>query len=164
MGQSPGTAAATALRPPASTARTWVRWSDLKKGKFLDHLAISGDVSAAAALIGVKVSAVYALRRRDAAFARDWQVAVDSGYQLLETLLLGHVLSGAAREAGIATPHGATLDMDAALRLLAAHRGAAGKRLDKATPPGARGDGADADADAAILRKLSAIEKRRGAA
>jgi len=102
MGQSPGTAAATALRPPASTARTWVRWSDLKKGKFLDHLAISGDVSAAAALIGVKVSAVYALRRRDAAFARDWQVAVDSGYQLLETLLLGHVLSGAAREAGIA--------------------------------------------------------------
>jgi hypothetical protein len=52
--------------------------------------------------------------------------------------------------------------MDAALRLLAAHRGAAGKRADKTGSPNGRG--ANADTDAAILRKLNAIEKRRGAA
>jgi len=142
--------------------RRWVRWTDLKKGKFLDHLAISGNVTAAAALIGVRVSAVYTLRRRDAGFARDWQIAIENGYQLLETLVLGHVLSGAARTTGIETPHGAMLDLDTALRLLAAYRGTAAKRSDKASPTGGRGD--IADADAAILRKLNAIEKRRGAA
>lgn len=162
MGLPPGTAATTAPRPTASTERRSVRWTDLKKAKFLDHLASSGNVTASAAVIGVRVSAVYALRRRDTAFARDWQVAIESGYQLLETLVLGHVLSGAARAAGIATPHGATLDMDAALRVLAAHWGVTGKRLDRAGLPGSHGDAGDADA--AILRKLNAIEKRRGAA
>jgi hypothetical protein len=162
MGLQPGTAAAAASRPTVSTGRRWVRWTDLKKSKFLDHLAISGNVSASAALVGVPVSAVYTLRRRDAGFSRDWQTAIDSGYQLLETLVLGHVLSGAARETGIATPDGTMLDMDAALRLLAAHRGAAGKRADKTGSPNGRG--ANADTDAAILRKLNAIEKRRGAA
>jgi hypothetical protein len=167
MGRPPATVAATETAdspgPPASAARRWVRWTELRKGRFLDHLAISGNVTASAALIGVRVSSVYALRRRDAGFARDWQVAVESGYQLLETLLLGHVLSGARRDTGIAAPDGVTLDMDAALRLLAAHRGAAAKRTDKPAPPG-RDGAAIAQTDAAILRKLNAIDKRRGAA
>ena len=164
MGLRPDTVAAT-TRPSVSRYRQ-VRWTEGRKGKFLDHLAISGNVTASADLIGVRVSAVYALRRRDAGFARDWQSAIDSGYQLLETLLLGHVLSGAAQGAGIATPQGAMLDVDSALRLLAAHRGPAARRPDKtgttgAGTPGARS--ATADTDAAILRKLNAIEKRRGA-
>lgn len=146
----------------ASQSRRWVRWTPLRKGKFLDHLAISGNVTASAAVAGVRVSAVYTLRRHDAAFARDWQTAIENGYQLLETLVLGHVLSGAARATGIETPHGTILDMDAALRLLTAYRGGAAKRADKAGPPEARST--IADADTAILRKLSAIEKRRGAA
>ena len=163
MGLRPDTVAAT-TRPVVSRYRQ-VRWTEGRKGKFLDHLAISGNVTASADLIGVRVSAVYALRRRDAGFARDWQSAIDSGYQLLETLLLGHVLSGAARGTGIETPQGAMLDVDSALRLLAAHRGPAGRRSDKAGSAGTPGgQSATADTDAAILRKLNAIEKRRGAA
>ena len=167
MGLRPRNAAATATltatRPTAFTGRKWVRWTQRMKAEFLDNLAGSCNVKASAEAIGVNVISVYALRRRDAEFALNWQIALASGYQLLETLVLGHVLSGASRDAGIETPHNAgTLDMDTALRLLSAHRNAAGKPSDTAGPPRRRSD--MAETDAAILKKLSAIEKRRGAA
>ncbi|WP_242139904.1 hypothetical protein [Sphingomonas sp. TREG-RG-20F-R18-01] len=156
-------ASLTATRPTAFTGRKWVRWTQRMKAEFLDHLAATCNVKASAEAIGVGVISVYALRRRDAEFAREWQIALESGYQLLETLVLGHVLSGAAREDGIATPHdSARLDMDTALRLLTAHRNASGKPSAEGGAPRRRAD--MADTDAAILKKLKAIEKRRATA
>ena len=80
--------------------RRWVRWTDLKKGKFLDHLAISGNVTAAAALIlgGVAELVAWARFRRAFIPARDQ----------LWTGLVG-VASGAALAVGAVqglNPHG----------------------------------------------------------
>lgn len=156
-------ASLTATRPTAFTGRKWVRWTRRMKAEFLDALAASCNVKGSAAAIGVGPVSVYALRRRDAEFAREWEIALESGYQLLETLVVGHVLSGASRDAGVAMPdESPTIDMDTALRLLSAHRNAFGKPSHNAGPPRQRAE--QADTDAAILKKLNAIEKRRDAA
>ena len=68
------------------------RWTGLMKARFLDHLAATCNVSASARAIGVRGFDVHRLRRRDAAFASDWGTAIEAGYQLLETHLVGIAL------------------------------------------------------------------------
>lgn len=158
--------AATALTATSATTIVRgkrVRWNLQMKAEFLDHLAASCNVTASAAAIGVGPLSLYGLRRRDPEFAREWQGALESGYQLLETMLLGHVLSGGTRTDAIETAHDAPkLDVETALRLLTAHRGSVGKPSSKIGRPLERAE--LADTAAAILKKLSAIEKRRGGA
>lgn len=55
--------------------RRYGRWTPLLRSRFLDALAIDGDVSAAAFLCGLSRQSVYRLRGRDAGFARDWDAA-----------------------------------------------------------------------------------------
>lgn len=154
----------------------WVRWNKAMKADFLDTLAATCDVTKSAAAIGVGTSSVYALRRRDPAFLEEWAQALRQGYQLIETLLLGHVLAGGARDKTIPdTEERGAIDVDTAIRLLNAHRtaqtgtggGIAPGRTGRAPN---RGGGprqqraSDADTDAAILKKLDAIDKRRALA
>ena len=142
------------------TGRKWMRWTARMKNAFLDHLAATGSIAGAAAAIGVGPSSVYQLRRRDAAFAAAWREAVLLAYDVLETLVLGHVLSGRADrtiEGGLGP-----IDFDQALRLLARHRDAlrgkpfsGGPRIAYATR---------AATDAAILKALDALERRKATA
>uniref|UniRef100_UPI0035CAFFD7 hypothetical protein n=1 Tax=uncultured Sphingomonas sp. TaxID=158754 RepID=UPI0035CAFFD7 len=167
----------TATRATAFTGRKWVRWTVRMKAEFLDSLAATCSVVDAAAAIGVGPVSVYALRRRDPAFLADWEQALMQGYQVLETRLLGHLLAGRGRTDPVARPEdgqgGGAVDVETILRVLAHHRaklgaedgGAAGRARGGR---GARGGPAprrasDADTEAAILKKLAAIEKRRGA-
>ena len=48
------------------------QWTPALRTRFLDHLSASGDVRAAAAHCGLSRQSVYKLRRRDPAFARQW--------------------------------------------------------------------------------------------
>ncbi|HEX8485407.1 hypothetical protein [Sphingomonas sp.] len=137
-----------------------VQWSPERKAAFLDHLAATCNVSASAAVVGVPATAIYPLRRRDADFAAAWGEALISGYEMLETQLVGHALNGGgARETtnGDVTPTG-TIDVDLALKLLGTHQGAmlgkplkGGPKLTKATSQ---------ETTEAILKKLRAIEGR----
>lgn len=155
----------TATRPTAFTGRKWVRWSRRMKAEFLDTLAATANVKRAAASIGVDPASVYALRRRDPEFLVEWGLALEQGYQVIETLLLGHVLAGGDRVGAIALPDDhVPIDVETALRVLALHRAAVagsgrarrgGPRLQRAS---------DGETDAAILKKLALIEKRRARA
>jgi len=113
-------------RPGGTSAPKRVRkrgapeWSKRRKARFLDHLAATCDVRASAAVVGVSPIHVYTLRRRDAAFAQAWSEALNLGYEMLETQLVGHAMAGG----GSALVNGATdrtgpIDVDLALRLLA---------------------------------------------
>src|SRR5687768_1549302 len=51
-------------------------WSPERKLRFLDRLAASGNVRAACAAVGMSRETAYALRRRDALFARGWAAAL----------------------------------------------------------------------------------------
>lgn len=137
-----------------------VRWSRKKKAAFLDHLAGSCNVVESAEAAGVPVRSVYTLRRKDAGFRDDWHEALLSGYEMLETAMVGYALAGGNAARTVVTGAGRTIDVDVALRLLSSHRNAllgkwrGGPKLRRALPE---------ETDAAILKKLAVIERGRAA-
>ncbi|HYE58036.1 MAG TPA: hypothetical protein VD948_06005 [Rhodothermales bacterium] len=64
------------------------RWSDEAETIFLDHLAATANVSASAKACGFTTQALYARRRKDAAFERRWDAALAQGYAHIEALLV----------------------------------------------------------------------------
>lgn len=150
-------ALSAAVQPTTSAGRAWSRWTKAMKSDFLDHLAATCNVKASAAAIGVSPASVYALRRHDPAFLAEWDKALDHGYQLLETMLVGHALTGSGgQQIDDGAPQLGKVEVDTALRLMAARRGHAADRARRGETPGPRAT--KAETDAAILKKLNAIE------
>ena len=99
-----------ARAPEASEARTRsVGW----RTAFLEALAETSNVTASAVRANVPLRTVYKVRRADAAFAAEWQLALHEGYDMLEMALLGYLRDPDPKR---------KMDVAAALRLLAAHR------------------------------------------
>lgn len=135
------------------------------KREFLDHLAATCDINAAAATIKVDPESVHGLRRSDPAFGAAWGEALAAGYEMLETRLVGHALAGGGREIAGATGRAGPIDAELALRLLSEHRGTATGATGRARRGGATARVASREqTDAAILRKLAQIERARGRA
>ena len=83
------------------------------RGYFLQALAETSNVTAAAARAGVSPARAYKLRRESADFAAQWRAALQEGYDHLEIEVLGFLRNpDPARK----------VDVTAAIRLLAAHR------------------------------------------
>lgn len=70
-------------------------WTEAKRRVFLDHLAATCNVRASAAAAGMGEHSAYALRRRDAGFAEQWQAAVATGYAAIEAMLMARAMCGA---------------------------------------------------------------------
>ena len=63
--------------------------------RFLDALAVTCNISKAAAFAGVHPTTVYKTRAKDAIFAEQWVAAMAIGYDRLEALVLEHGGAGA---------------------------------------------------------------------
>ncbi len=63
-------------------------WTKARRIRFLDHLAATCNVRAAVETVGLSMSSLYAMRRRDDAFAEEWRMALLAGYDRLEGELL----------------------------------------------------------------------------
>lgn len=153
-----GTAAVHAPDAP----RSWIRWTGRLKQAFLDHLASTRDVQGSARAIGVDPASVYYLRRKDSKFATEWAAALVLGYQMLETRLVGHVLSGGASEA--VPPDaidGGRFDPDQAVRALAMYRQVVKGQAERVTRGGPRAPRAtNAETNALLKRKLDVLARR----
>lgn len=126
----------------ATTDRHW-------RTRFLDHLAESSNVTRSAEHAGIDVSRAYRLRRAQPDFARQWQVALTEGYSHLEMEVLRRL-----REGDFKTSDGEKFDFANAIRLLAAHRGAA------TTGQSRERDVSSAEVRASIDRKIEEIRRR----
>jgi hypothetical protein len=84
-------------------------WREL----FLERLAETSNVTAAAAAAGVTTPFAYRFRRCEREFAAKWRVALREGYDNLELELLGYLRNPAPER---------KMEVAAAVRLLAAHR------------------------------------------
>jgi hypothetical protein len=69
-------------------------WTKVKEQSFLQALAETCNVTAAAAAAGVSVSAAYERRRKIAAFRAGWAEAIARAYQRLELVMLDRALNG----------------------------------------------------------------------
>lgn len=136
------------------------RWSAAKRAAFLDMLAMTCNVRAAAAAAagGVFVQTAYRWRRRDMDFAAAWSEALALGYETLEMALVGHALAGDTSET-VDTGGAAPVAVELAIRLLTRHRDAPGKP--KRFSGSKRVYADQDDSDRAILAKLAVIEARR---
>ncbi len=122
--------------------------------KFIEALANTSNVSAAARAAKVCTSTAYEARRSDGEFNRKWQIALCEGYDNLELDLLHRLRSGEVKPASGAKKGVRQFDNATAFRLLAAHRDSAARQ---------RAVRADDDAEAIIVSinaKLSAMRQR----
>ena len=140
------------------SGRRKVRWNKGLRRRFLDHLAATCNVKEAAETIGVDPYSVYYLRRRDPSFAEQWGEALTLGYQMLETRLVGHCLAGKGVTDKLERGGLEAIDTHLGLTLLASHRNAlAGKPARGGPRPGRA---TEEETNAALLKKLDAVEKR----
>ena len=121
---------------------------------FLAELANTSNVAASARKAEVDPSTVYDRRRKDAEFARQWQVALCEGYDNLEMETLFRLRSGEIKPAAGAKKGVRQFDNALALRLLLAHR-------DSTTRTRALRDNVTAEEIRASLdRKVAEIRER----
>lgn len=138
------------------------RWSDAAEARFLDHLAASCNVTAAAEAAGFTRVAIYRRRRNDPAFAQRWQAALEQGATRIEALLLRRAeeaLEGFAPDPDLPIPPMSVKD---ALAILGHHRRAV-ERGPRSRRQWARPRSLDELSDS-ILRKLEAIVPGDGTA
>lgn len=128
---------------------------------FLDELAQSANVTAAAKRGRMTTSAFYQHRRADAEFRAQWHAALCEGYARLETELLAEALAAPDAEASDAVVKARLYKQRLALALLTAHR---------ASVRGERNVGAVQVADdtkgakARLIQKFADMEARRAEA
>lgn len=157
MAQDETQAGSTAMRRRGQ----WIRWNRQMTEAFLSHLAGSCNVAASARAIGVTPTQVHHRRRTNTAFAQAWAKALDAGYQLLETRLLGHVLRGGGDDTIAPDDPDCVgpVDWEGGIKLLTLYRA---RRDGRAKAGGFKPVVATRDeTDAAILKKLAVIAAAR---
>lgn len=105
-------------------------WDEEVKQQFLDVLAATCNVRAAARAVAMTDRGAYGVRARDPAFAAAWNAALEQGYSELEMLLLRQSIHGSTmtetvedgegRRKQVKTVHSYPHGM--AMQLLSAHR------------------------------------------
>ncbi len=121
------------------------RW----RARFIEHLAISSNVTRSAEQAGISLSRAYRVRRAEPDFAREWRAALADGYLHLEMEVVRRL-----REGDFKAADGQKFDFANAIRLLAAHRDAAviGQARER--------DVSAAEVRASIDRKIEEIRHR----
>lgn len=135
-----------------------------RRETFLAHFAANCSVKDAAAVAGVPTDTLYLWRRTEAEFADAWRAALTAGYETLEARLLEHALAGGARDAdtmldGVAGSRIEPLNIELALKLLAAHRAGKREQVRRGRPP-VTPVTREAMMEE-LLRRLDVIERRK---
>lgn len=143
-------------KPAVRGARTPARkplftsWSK----EFIDHLAATSNVSAAAKKAGIHTSTAYEAKRTKPEFNRQWRLALCEGYDLLEMEMLERLRAGEL-QGSKAKRAVRTHDNAIAFRLLVAHRA-------EATRQRASRDNEDSEAIIlSINAKIEEMHQRR---
>lgn len=157
---SPGTDPATTAivvgkDGPQVMRFTAKRWNEEAETVFLDTLAATCNVTAAAAACGFSDRAVYYRRRNDPGFAKRWQAALETGYVRIETLLIRRAIEALEGFAPDPSVPIAPMTVKEASELLGRHR-AAVEGGSRSRRYWARPRSLDEIEDS-ILRKLEAV-------
>lgn len=139
-------------------------WTAAKRAAFLAELAQSCNVSRANKAAGVATRSAYLLRARDPEFARQWQAALEIGYERLEMALVRRALQVVE---GIDLDEGAEpvekMTVEQAMNLLNLHRrsvqqGHASKRRQPE-----RHVATQEETDAALIKRIGMVLRQRAA-
>ncbi|VXC57508.1 hypothetical protein [Sphingomonas sp. AX6] len=162
-----GTVISVKGKPKAQTAKA-SSFGVTKRTRFLDALALTCNVTRAAAHAGVSASTVWRARHRDPVFQEEWREALAIGYDRLEALVLEHGGAGerivpdptrvgedGADAASVAEP----FDFDRAMKVLIYRRGERNGEPNRRTGR-PRGQATREETNAALLKALNAAKRR----
>lgn len=143
-------------------------WSEEERGLFLDTLAATCNVDAAAMAAGHPKKSASALRRRDTGFRDQWDEALETGYAILEAMLLEKAQSAISAKRPMLNDAGANTDRVAgdditirdAIALLDKHRAMVirirqGKEAGNATKAATAKESC-----AELMKRMRALKKR----
>ena len=134
------------------------RWSQAAEARFLEELAATANVRAAAAAAGFSTTAIYRRRMKWPGFARAWDACLEQGFVRIETQLIELATDSLRVDAIRGDGPAPAMSVEQALNLLKLHRAAV-----RGGPPqryDAQATAPDPDrARASILRKIEAIER-----
>ena len=137
-------------------------WTKARRAAFLEALATSCNVRRAHAAAEMALGSAYRLRRRDPLFARQWQEALELGYERLELALVRR---------GLEAVDGLTLDEDRepvekmsvaqAIALLRQHRAS----VERGTAVGRRSQPREVatqeETDAVLIKRIEMVWRQR---
>ncbi|MDJ0278947.1 hypothetical protein QLH51_19350 [Sphingomonas sp. 2R-10] len=109
---------------PVQKQRIAAGWTPSRRERFLDHVAATCNVRAATEAVGLSQASVYALRRRDPAFAEQWRMALLTGYDRLEAILVSKAIA-ALEGVQVGDPDAVVagaISVEQAIKLLDRHR------------------------------------------
>lgn len=145
---------------PSVQAERRNNWTAARRATFLDHLAATCNVAKACAAVGMHPTGAYKMRRREPAFAEQWHAALMTGYDRIEAALIEHITRTVAE-----TEHGdvaaVPFDVAEAIAVLKMHHARSNGRPDRAPRGPAPKRATEEETDAAILKQLAALERRK---
>jgi hypothetical protein len=147
--------------PQIVRSKSGKRWTAEAETCFIDHLAASCNVTAAAEATGFTRVAIYKRRRTDPAFAKRWLAALEQGAVRIGALLLlraEEALEGAAPDPDLPIP---AMSIKDALAILGHHQRAV-ERGPRSRRQWARPRSLE-ELSESILRKLEVIAPARAA-
>lgn len=134
-------------------------WTKARRARFLDELAATCNVTAAARAAGKDARNAYRLKQRDGEFARLWAEAFAAGRERLHEALIARALgqgpSGDNPDGERAAPPPIAFDPHLALQVLKLQDGI-GRARKANVPP------MQVDIDVALLRRLEALAMTLG--
>ena len=142
-------------------------WTKAKRAAFLAELAASCNIRRASQAAGMTPSGVYRLRQRDAEFARAWQMALEIGYERLETALVRRALEAIGEiEIDLADERAELVEkmtVEQAIRILRQHRESVRQGQARERRPSARDVATQEETDAALIKRIKMVERQRAA-
>lgn len=137
-------------------------WTAKRRAIFLDHFSATCNAATSARAAGMGAPSAFALRRRDAQFAAEWDAALIAGQARLAGKLIVYAETrGDTPATGDADDDLAGFDPKAAAQAIAMHRQSAAGRK-RHGGPRAR-TATREEVEAAVLKLLGRISKRIGA-
>ena len=135
-------------------------WTAQKRGAFLDHIAATCNVTAAARVVGLHESGAYRTRRTNPDFSEMWKQAIDAGYDRLRAMLVARAMGPMTVEIGENPVHDiSAMDTELALRLVELHgRTVSGIPKRRGGPVPTRAT--EEETNAELLKRLKILHKR----
>lgn len=158
-------------RPVQAKAGKPGGWTKAKREAFLVELAASCNIVRAAALVGMGQSGAYRLRKREPAFAAQWQAALEIGYERLETALVRRALEAVGETVGEFPVEALDqrsepvekMTVDQAIRVLTFHRESIRQGQARTRKTQARHVATQEETDAALIKRIRMVERQRAA-
>lgn len=136
-------------------------WTKARRGAFVEELAMTCNVRRAHAAAEMGPGSAYRLRRRDPYFARQWQDALELGYERLELALVRRALE-AVDEISLDETREPVVKMTVAeaTALLRLHRVSVGRGQANGRRLQAREVATQQEVDAILLKRIQMARRR----